>query len=129
MFKTSSASFNTGFHTSVGQGMGPSFNSKTPVEQRTENAAQKLQGSQGLGSARALRGNCNSLCPHNGRGEISSTDIAEHVLDGDYGKAARDIAESRQMEAIIDIAKEVCREIGETTLRGDRDGSIRISVR
>ncbi len=50
-------------------------------------------------------------CPHNDRGEITSTDIAEHIGNAEFGSAARDFVELPEVQAAVEVASEVAVDV------------------
>ncbi len=60
-----------------------------------------------------------ALCAHNGRGETSFVDIAEHVGNGEFGSSARDFVESDVGKASISAVESVFQTIGDEVMRDD----------
>lgn len=56
-------------------------------------------------------------CRHNGVEGVSGADIVEHLLDRDFGKAARDAVESEAGQKVAEVVKDALEHIGNELLK------------
>lgn len=105
----------TSFLTGFSQGaVSAAIKPPTKAQQSQASADQKTQNA----AAAAIKAkNLPVMCAHNGRGETSISDIAEHVGNGEFGSAARDAFESPAGQSVQDTVKEALQEIGDSMNR------------